>query len=554
GVCKRVGSALCGYEVCVPLPDKDSFQCSCRRDGFYDAYDQKCKHWMSCEPNPCKLGDCLDQEGTKRRHCSCSSIPGLTTFCNINTEAKLKCEEYGATPRLTEEGKVVCVCGPGMKRINKICVPVSCLNFSMTCEELCQKNLLDKDDRCCQGWETSNCLKKPEGNKACEPGYVLKDGSCTDACTAKVADPVCPDGCNASANGRPFECKCKAGSQLADDGLTCNEEKTACTKEERNGCRYDQICRMRDSKPKCICPFPQAEKDGVCTSRCYNRRCEGRFRHCRLLSNGEESCRCLSPLKEISSKNYACALVDYSYVLQFQTNDSSPYSVEVCESRESDIRNAASTLSLSSTALFGKELVKFEQLGCSEKFVGRLVFSKKQDPAVLKRIETCQYRSGPVCIIPPRLYLKQTSIKPIEEEDLCQEFFQEQLDATNGTHVCRKDGDNYLLQCRDGLFGYDKVTSGRLTRWSCTGQSKHETIARSASRQNTVTSEAKVGEHWDAATTVPLASALTEKEPGVSTEQPATKDTPVPGDPCSANPCLNGGVCKPGLQEKFTCE
>uniref|UniRef100_A0A4D5RFZ9 Putative conserved secreted protein n=1 Tax=Ixodes scapularis TaxID=6945 RepID=A0A4D5RFZ9_IXOSC len=541
GICKRVGSSLCGdLATCVALPAKDSFQCSCPKGGFYDANDKTCKHWQSCGPLPCKIGYCDDGNGSKKRHCKCGGIPGLTEFCKINKEAKFKCEEYGATAVLKGD-EVTCDCGPAKKLINKKCVPVACLNFTMTCEELCQKKLLDKDDRCCQGWNIENCSKTPDETRYCKPGYISRNDSCVDACTAKVADPLCPNGCKSSATDLPFQCICKKGFQLAEDGITCTERRV-CNEEEKKRCRKDQICGIVNDEVTCSCKSHQQEKDGVCTNECFVKKCSDPFANCEVYL-GTEKCFCTRPL--FPTRNITCGLEKYSYILTFRTNDTSPYSDDLCENKKEDIWKALKTL-------FGAQLVDDTLLSCKEDFVIRLAFSQKQDPAVLKRIETCQYFRGDVCIFPPRLYIKEGSAK-LEEEDLCTEFFQKQLNKSNGMYVCQKVGDNYLFKCRDGLFSYNEVTSGRLTRWSCADKREDIPPASSESPKLVTDKEPQPGTEGNVTKNTPVPD-VTDKEPQTGTEGAVTKTTPVSDDPCSPSPCVNGGVCKPGTGKTFTCE
>ncbi|CAN8014091.1 unnamed protein product, partial [Ixodes persulcatus] len=299
-------------------------------------------------------------------------------------------------------------------------------------------------------------------------------------------------------------------------------ERRVCNEDEKKRCRKDQICGIVNDEATCICEGHQREKDGVCTNECFVKKCSDPYANCEVFFRKEE-CFCTPPLFPAGNSN--CGLEKYTYILTFRTNDTSPYSDDFCESKKEDIRKAAIT------TLFGKQLVDDTLLSCEEEFIIRLTFSQKQDPAALKRIETCQYLRGDVCIFPPRLYIKEGSAK-LEEEDFCTDFFQKQLNKSNGMYVCQKVGDNYLFKCRDGLFSYNKVTTGRLTRWSCAD--KREDIPPESSESPK--------------------SAVTDKEPQPGTEGSGTKNTPVPDDPCSSSPCLNGGVCKPGTGKTFTCE
>ncbi|KAM7314765.1 glycoprotein antigen BM86 isoform X1 [Ixodes scapularis] len=139
-----------------------------------------CKHWQSCEPNPCRYGKCTDQGGKKPRSCSCPRMKDLYENCQIKKEKELSCEEAQAIARIDQNGRVYCDCGPAKTYHNGKCELTGCLNYSKTCQDLCNDNILYKDDRCCEGWNASNCSRPPIASTFCPTGYVRLRGQCRE--------------------------------------------------------------------------------------------------------------------------------------------------------------------------------------------------------------------------------------------------------------------------------------------------------------------------------------------------------------------------------------
>lgn len=516
-----VGYKACNENgaYCSPIPAKKTFQCDCWRDDlYYDANETMCKHWQSCEPNPCRYGKCNDQEGKEPRRCSCRSMKDLYENCQINTETELSCETAEAKARIDPNGRVYCDCGPAKTYNNGKCERTGCLNYSKTCQELCNENILDKDDRCCEGWNVSNCSKPPIASTFCPTGYVRVHGQCQDACTANLTSPICPEGCTPMTNAqRPFHCKCKSGFQLAEDGLTCRE-KVVCNEEEKKKCHESEICTIIDTKAVCTCAEGLQRLNGVCTDKCTTK-CDHKFAKCVIIDRYER-CSCIYPLSKTSNGYQMCTLDFYSYILVFQTNDTEPYTSSFCDKKLPDITSALKVV-------FGRELLKVETVSCKNEFVLRLVFENKQHPAVLRRMSNCQYPQGDVCIFPPKLNVKATSLKAIEEEDLCKGILQELFNVSDASSECTKEEDNYTIRCREGFTAYDEVKSGRLTRWSC----KAKDLLTSSSTES-----------------IPPETVSTE----AGSREATTWNNPE--DPCISMPCFNNGHCKKGPQNTYVCQ
>ncbi|XP_029833894.2 glycoprotein antigen BM86 isoform X3 [Ixodes scapularis] len=504
---------------CSPIQAKKTFQCDCwREDLYYDANETMCKHWQSCEPNPCRYGKCTDQGGKKPRSCSCPRMKDLYENCQIKKEKELSCEEAQAIARIDQNGRVYCDCGPAKTYHNGKCELTGCLNYSKTCQDLCNDNILYKDDRCCEGWNASNCSRPPIASTFCPTGYVRLRGQCRDACTANVTSPICPEGCTPMTNDQmPFHCKCKSGFELAEDGLTCRE-KVVCNEEEKKKCHESEICTIIDTKAVCTCAEGLQRLNGVCTDKCTTK-CDHKFAKCVIIDRYER-CTCIYPLSKTSNGNQMCTLEFYSYILVFQTNDTEPYTSSFCDNKLPDITSALKVV-------FGRELLKVETVSCKNEFVLRLVFENKQHPAVLRRMSNCQYPQGDVCIFPPKLNVKAASLKAIEEENLCAGILQELFNVSDASSECTKEEDNYTIRCREGFTAYGEVKSGRLTRWSCKAKDLLTSSSTESNAPETISPEAGSRE---------------------------TTTLNNPEDPCISIPCFNNGLCKKGPKNTYMCE
>ncbi|XP_075548501.1 glycoprotein antigen BM86-like [Dermacentor variabilis] len=62
-----------------------------------------------------------------------------------------------------------------MDEIRGKCVPTTCLYPGISCLHLCNKDLLGKDSRCCQGWDQKDCSKLPLEGTYCSPGSIWNE-------------------------------------------------------------------------------------------------------------------------------------------------------------------------------------------------------------------------------------------------------------------------------------------------------------------------------------------------------------------------------------------
>ncbi|KAL3235409.1 hypothetical protein MRX96_022404 [Rhipicephalus microplus] len=140
-----------------------------------------------------------------------------------------------------------CDCGEwgAMNKTTRNCVPTTCLRPDLTCKDLCEKNLLQRDSRCCQGWNTANCSAAPPADSYCSPGSPKgPDGQCKNACRTKEAGFVCKHGCRST--DKAYECTCPSISYTV-----------SCTVEQKQTCRPTEDCRVQKGTVLCECPWNQ---------------------------------------------------------------------------------------------------------------------------------------------------------------------------------------------------------------------------------------------------------------------------------------------------------
>ncbi|XP_037573719.1 glycoprotein antigen BM86-like isoform X2 [Dermacentor silvarum] len=446
-LCKMYGKKACGNIPCeVPPGSNDTLLCRCESgEQYFDAVEKKCHDKNSCDTKVCAMGWCqLDENGQPR--CACELAAWLTPDCEVAPEFAERCKN-GKVEII--QGAPECVCDSEAVKNGSRCIVTTCLNPSKTCSELCKAGLLEKDNRCCQGWSQPNC-EKPDA-QYCSPGSIMtKEKKCQDACSTRDADILCRHGCKSTPNGkRPFECKCPQGYVVAEDGVTCKVRE--CTDEQKKTCRADQECHIQfNDNVRCSCGVHEREHDGVCTDRCGTKECHLSNTYCGIY-HGKEDCRCPWPYQNAGN----CRLDEYYYIVSFKTNGSL------------DAEDCSRIVMKAMRTAFGRDLVNVDVLNCSEDMTIRLVFNKLPPTALLNRLRACQYPDGEFCIFYPRLAILKNSVSDFKIEDLCAGALKRVEREYNGTNKCVQDGHMISFKCTEGYVEKEVVRTERVSRSIC---------------------------------------------------------------------------------------
>ncbi|XP_064462483.1 uncharacterized protein LOC135373168, partial [Ornithodoros turicata] len=184
--------------------------------------------------------------------------------------------------------------------------------------------------------------------------------------------------------------------------------KTTCNAEEKARCRADQVCEVEGHVAVCKCASDRLERNGRCSGNC-TLECHHRFGSCTIFNN-EEHCNCTSPLQgdssEQSTKEGPCVLESFSYLTSLKLNRSIS-SWKVAE----DCRNMKDLLTQALSVLFGPEFLHLDIVSCLDAYEVRLIFSKKQDEAVLKRLHLCKNSIKPhSCYFWPDVHVVSGSV------------------------------------------------------------------------------------------------------------------------------------------------
>ncbi|XP_037573721.1 glycoprotein antigen BM86-like [Dermacentor silvarum] len=470
-VCSDFGKNFCGSAKCEVVPGKtDAFVCRCERnDTYYDAAERTCLFKRTCKTTECTIGTCIES-GPNKARCGCPKIDSLLVNCQIRDWFVQDCKTKGGTAVLRESWSfgAKCDCGEWavMDRNKSKCVPTTCLRPDLTCKDLCEKKLLEKDNRCCQGWNSTDCSAVPQDDTYCSPGSIMgKSGTCEDACTAKEAKFVCVNGCRKTMNStRAYECTCDNNYVVAEDGITCKAVQTtrACNEEQKKTCLVpNQICRVVKNRPICICPLTHQRANGQCTSRCTENTCHEDFTDCGVYM-GKQSCFCPWTSRKPPGAVYIkeCILREYYYTVSFTPNIS--LDANNCKLYEGRVLEAMKTN-------IGTEVFMVEILNCTEKIKARLISAKPLSKYLLKRLQTCEHPDGDLCMLYPKLPIKKDTATEIEEENLCNSLLKVQEEAYDGVNECVKDKDKDLFwfKCVAGYEAVGYVTVGRVRRSIC---------------------------------------------------------------------------------------
>nr|ADR01313.1 Dr86 protein [Dermacentor reticulatus] len=468
-VCSDFGNKFCDTAKCEMVPGKtDAFVCRCERnDTYYDAAERTCLFKRTCKTTECTIGTCFET-GINKARCGCPNMDYLTVNCQIRDFFIEDCKSKGGTAVLRKDwySGAKCDCGEWavMDSNKSKCVPTTCLRPDLTCKDLCENKLLEKDNRCCQGWNSEDCSVVPQDGTYCSPGSIMvKGGNCQDACTAKEAKFVCANGCRKTQSStRAYECQCERDYVVAEDGITCKYSAVwmtnSCNEEEKKTCLSSQTCYLEKNKPICKCPHNHQLVNGECTSRCTENKCHEKFMDCGVYID-RQSCFCpWKSRKPGQVYNNECILREYYYTVSFtpnitlDANNCHLYTGLVVEAIKTSI---------------GKEVFMVEILNCTQKIKARLISANPLSKYLLKRLQTCEHPDGDLCMLYPKLPIKKDTATEIEEEDLCDSLLKTQEEAYNGQNECVKVENFFWFKCAAGFRAVDYVTRGRLRRSIC---------------------------------------------------------------------------------------
>ncbi|XP_065280068.1 glycoprotein antigen BM86-like isoform X3 [Dermacentor albipictus] len=464
--CSHFGNKFCGTEKCEVVPDKtDAFVCRCERnDTYYDAAEGMCLFKRTCKTTECTYGTCIEH-GLNKASCGCPNVESVSLSCKIHDWFIDDCKRKGGIAVLDKHtlgARCKCDKWAAVDRSNDKCVPTTCLRPDLTCKELCEKNWLEKDNRCCQGWSSADCSAAPPNGTYCSPGSIMvANGKCQDACTAKEAKFVCSDGCKKTeSSARAYECRCKNNYVVAEDGITCKAVRMAqaCSEEQKKTCLPSQTCLVEKDKIICACPHNHQLVNGECTSRCTENKCHENFTDCQVYME-KQSCSCPWTTRKTGQIYIReCTLNEYYYTVSFTPNIS--LDADNCNLYEGRVLEAMKTS-------IGTDVFKVEILNCTEKIEARLIASKPLSKYLLKRLQTCEHPDGDLCMLYPKLPIKKDTATEIVEENLCDSLLKGQEEAYKGQNECVKFENFFWFKCAAGFREVDRVTRGRLRRSVC---------------------------------------------------------------------------------------
>ncbi|KAH7945554.1 hypothetical protein HPB49_012760 [Dermacentor silvarum] len=193
------------------------------------------------------------------------------------------------------------------------------------------------------------------------------------------------------------------------------------------------------------------------SDKCIAADCHERFMDCSV-AGGKEDCSC--PWKHRMTDVYgeSCTLRQYYYTVSFKLNMS-------LESGNCSVY-APRVKAAMRTAL-GYQVHAVLVADCTDQIKARLILNDPLPKPLQKKLQTCEYPIGDVCMLYPRLPVLKGSATEIEEENLCESLLKHQESAYEGTNECVKAGDSFWFKCKQGYREVKTKTLGRLRRSVC---------------------------------------------------------------------------------------
>ncbi|XP_064470513.1 uncharacterized protein LOC135385239 [Ornithodoros turicata] len=125
------------------------------------------------------------------------------------------------------------------------------------------------------------------------------------------------------------------------------------------------------------------------------------------------------------------------------------------------------------SVLFGPEFLHLDIVSCLDAYEVRLIFSKKQDEAVLKRLHLCKNSIKPhSCYFWPDVHVVSGSVGTIEPENICETALRVQLEKYGGEYVCKAQDYEILFNCVNPAAVTGTETSGRIIKQHCSEANK----------------------------------------------------------------------------------
>ncbi|KAL1441724.1 hypothetical protein MTO96_008441 [Rhipicephalus appendiculatus] len=243
----------------------------------------------------------------------------------------------------------------------KTCYTIACLFPNITCEEICLNPKLREDWRCCQQWEAGKCNGSHDSRPNCKPGTIWSNetSTCTNVCSAGLAEQVCKHGCKADNEGTSnYTCQCLDGEERSADGWSCKKKERCSDKEVKECAKDGRQCIFQDSKFQCKCYGNALDQDGRCSETCSEekmRECAGPLSQCMIEGNAER-CACPFPLLWNRDAEQCVPGREFRYVVKFERHrdvlEDNDNTMDHCTHLSADIEHAAQLLSTCALSTF----------------------------------------------------------------------------------------------------------------------------------------------------------------------------------------------------------